>query len=335
MKVEELNSAIKSKKLSGIFFFYGEEDYLLTDKINAIAKKIITPGTEAFNFFKFEGPKVSAAEISAAVDQFPQMSEMKLVLAKNTKLLNNATYSDFKLIKSLSEHIPDDTCLIFVESDFDKNKLKNIEFIEENGGIVNFEYIPINKLCVWMEKLFEKNDKSILDKDISYIIQLCGQSLGKLTKECDKLLNYTGERRKITRDDINAVVDKTVEYRVYDMLNNMVAGQSAKAHEQLKYLRDRGEKPITILRLMISRLSEILMCKLLKEDGLSPSEISNYFDFKKPLFAVNKTIEESRKFGEKYLKRMIDKGLYYDLECISGKMDHWSAVEMYLAELTL
>lgn len=335
MTLTELNSCIKSKHIQGAYLFYGDEQYLLEEKIKAIQSNIITPGTEVFNVVKFNGKKTAAAEIIAAIDQFPQMSEMKLIVVKNTGILNNATLNDFKLIKSAVTALPSDTCLIFAENTFDKKKLKNVKFFEDSGGIVVFDYMPINKLSVWIETLFKKQDKEILDKEVRYILLLCGQSLAKLSVECEKLINYTGDRRRITREDIDAVVDRTVEYRTYDMLDNMISGNSKKAQEQLKYLFDTREDPFYILGLMMSRLSELLMCKLLKEDGLSGEQIGEYFDFKRPAFAVNKTINESRKFSEAYLKKMIDKGLYYDTECKQGLLSPHTAVEMYLADITI
>ncbi len=331
MTLEELNKRIKSGNLSGVYFFYGEEQYLLSKKLDAIVKKVITSGTESFNLFKFDGKKTTSGEIIAAISQFPQMSDMKVITVKNTGLLNNATLTDFKLLKGAV--VPSDTCLIFIEENFDKKKLKNLDFIEESGGIINFEYMPINKLEIFISDLFKKHEKSISEKDIRYILSLCGQSLATITKECEKLIDFSGERIKITREDIDLTVSKTVEYRTYDMLDAIIAGNSQKAQAQLKYLKDTREEPIYILGLMMGRLSELLMCKLLKEDGLSANEISDYFDFKKPLFAVNKTIEDSKRFGEKYLKRMIDKGLSYDVSVKQGLLAPWSAVEMYLAEL--
>ena len=41
MKLEELNKQIKSGALKSLYFFYGEEQYLLKNKINAIEKKLI------------------------------------------------------------------------------------------------------------------------------------------------------------------------------------------------------------------------------------------------------------------------------------------------------
>lgn len=332
MTYDELTTKIKGGKLDGIFFFYGEERYLLEKSIALIKKKVITPGTEVFNFFKFEGKKVAIDEISAAVDRFPQMSLMKLIIVKNSGMLNNAVLKEFKIIKNMA--VPPDTCLIFVEDSFDKKKLKNLSFIESSGGVVSFNYMPFNKLEIWIEKRFKSEEKEILERDTRYILQLCGQSLEKLTRECEKLSLYTAEKRRITRRDIDAVIEKTVEFTTYNMVDNVVAGQVGKAFEQLKYLRDTDEKPFYILNLVMSRLSELLLCKLLKEDGLSTAEIGSYFDFPRPAFVVNKTIEESRSFSEKYLKSMINRGLYYDLECKQGRLSPWPALELYLAELT-
>ena len=133
---KELSKKISSKSMGGIFLFYGEEQYRLESALAAIKKKIIAKGTEAFNLFKF-GADVSAADIADAVRQFPQMSDMKMIIVRNSGLLNNAVLNDFKLIKNLE--VSDDTCLIFTELDFDKKKLKNVKFIADCGGIVIFD----------------------------------------------------------------------------------------------------------------------------------------------------------------------------------------------------
>lgn len=334
MTTDELNKLIKGGNISGVFLFYGEEQYLLESKITTIAQKIVTPGTEEFNILKFNGKETNAADIITAADRVPTMSAMKLIVVKDSGLLNNATLSAFKLLREATEHFPTDTCLIFAEPTFDKKKLKNVEFIAKSGGIVNFEYIPLNKLSIWLVEYFKKHEKVLTDKDAAHILRLCGQSLGKLKSEADKVIGYLGDRTRVTLEDIDAVVSKTVDFKIYELVNAMTAGQKKAAHEQLKYLQSLSDvTPHMVLSRMMARLSELLMCKRLKEDGLSAAEISDYFDFKQQLFVVNKTITESRRFGEKYLKRMIDKGLYYDVESKSGRLPAWAAVEMYLAEL--
>ena len=121
------------------------------------------------------------------------------------------------------------------------------------------------------------------------------------------------------------------------MLDNIIAGKAEKAREQLKYLQNSKEykdRPTSVLGFMMGKLSELLLCKLLRESGLQAKDMVDYFDFRRPTFAVNKTIEESKRYGETYLKRMLQKGLLYDSNIKNGLMEGWTAAELYLAELT-
>lgn len=334
MTVEELNKQIKSGNFKPVYCFYGEEQYLLNHKIEAIEKKLIPPGFEDFNRFHFDGKKTDIELVLEAVEQFPQMSEKKVVVVKNSGFFNQTTSKEYKRIQEAVETLPPYTCLIFAEENFDKKKEKNLKVLESVGGVVEFPYLPVNKVELWIEEQFSKQGKMIPPKEVSYMVRLCGQSLGKIKMQMQKLMNFLGERNKVTREDIDAVVDKSAEYRIYDMLDHVLAGRSQKAQEQLKYLKDTKEQPTMVLGLLMGKLSELLLCKLLKEDGLSPQEMTEYFDFRRPLFAVNKTIQESKRYGEAYLKRMIQKGLQYDADIKVGKIDGWTAAELYLAELT-
>lgn len=344
---KELNNKIKRNDLGGVFLFYGEEQYRLENAVAAIVKKIIPKGTEAFNMFKLDGDGVTAAEVLEAAAQYPQMSDMKLVLVRNSGLLNNAALTDFKLLKNAE--YSNDTCLIFTEKAFDKKKLKNLDFISGSGGITVFDHMTEKELTIWIEKKFRSAEKSATDTEILYIIRLCGKSLALIEQACEKLINYTGERSKITREDVDAAVEKTAEFLVYDMIDSVIDRRYTAAWEQLIYLKKvaNGKStrrktadgkvmridPNYILGLMTSQLSELLCCKLLKEDGLTAAEIGGYFDFPRPVFAVNNIITKSRGFDENFLKRMIDRGLYYDVECKSGKLAPWAAVEMFMTEI--
>ena len=333
MTLEKLNQQIKTGNFYPLYFFYGEERYLLRHKLEAMKKKLIPPAVEDFNYFCFDGKKTDIEAVMEAVAQFPQMSEKKLIVVKNSGFFNQANSREYKRLAAAAKNLPPYVCLVLTEDHWDKKKAKNIKFIEDSGGTVEFSYLTIPKLEAWLEDRFRKAEKQIAPKELSYIITQCGTSLEKLDHEYDKILNYLGDRDKVQREDIDAVVDKTVECRVYDMLDNMTAGRGTKAQEQMKYFKDAKEQPTVILGIMMGKLSELLLCKQLRECGLTSGEIGEYFDFRRPMFAVNKTVEESKRYREDYLQRMIKKGLCYDADIKNGRIDGWTAAELYLAEL--
>jgi len=234
MTVEELNKQIKSGNLKPVYFFYGEEQYLLSHKIETIEKKLIPEGLEDFNRFHFDGKKTDIEAVLEAVEQFPQMSEKKVVVVKNSGFFNQTTSKEYKRLQEAFRDFPPYTCLIFCEDNFDKKKEKNLKLLEELGGVVVFDYLPVNRVELWIEEKITKAEKMIAPKDISYMVRLCGQSLARIQMQLQKLLNYLGDRNKVTREDIDAVEDKSAEYRIYDMLDHVLAGRSQKAQEQLQ-----------------------------------------------------------------------------------------------------
>lgn len=335
MTIEELNKQIKSGRVMPIYFFYGDEQYLLNRRVSDIEKKIITPGMEDFNRFVFEGDKTDIEAVIEAAEQYPQMSDKKVVIVKNSGFFNQMNLRNYKRIKEFSLDLPDYTCLIFIEDNFDKKKVKNVDFLNDIGGVVAFDFLPVNRLEIWIEEKAKNAEKQLFPKDLSYFVKICGPSLGKLSIEFEKLLNYVGDKIKITREDIDAVVDKTAEYRIYDMIDNTIAGKAETARKQLKYLLECRDSiaPTVIIASMTGKLVEILTCKQLKETGMSAKDIGTYFDFNRPQFVVNRTIEESKRYSEKYLTEMIKKGLDYDFSIKTGKLDGIIAAELFMTEI--
>ncbi len=336
MKYEELNSRIKSYNIPKVFFFYGDEKFLIDNRVKALKKRLVPEDLEAFNFVKFDGKNVTLDEIIDSAEQYPQASERKMILVKNCGLFDNAASKSFKELKEFIKDIPDYICLVFVEDEFDKKREKVLKFIEDaGGGVVNFEYLPVNKLEIWAEKKLEKAGKYIIAADLSYLIRLTGVSMDKISNSCEKLILYLGEaRHKVTRADINAVVDVSVEVKVYDIFSkDIVNSRGERAKRQLKQLKTENQSAVMVMSIIIDQLYELLMCKLLKQDGLDAREMLEYYDRKPPIFAVNNAIENSKRFGEKYLKRMLDRGLKYSVDMKTGKIAQWDAVEMFVSEL--
>lgn len=333
MEIKELDKRISSGKIRGPYFFFGEEEFLLESKLQAIKKKLIVPDVEDFNYEKLEGKKITADEIISSMQAFPMMSDKRLIVVRNCGIFSNSKTGDFTKLSQELENVPDYLCIVFCEKDFENKKIKNLEVFEKHGGVVRFDLLPPNQLELWLEKQFESQGKQMIMRDISYMIKRCGQSMALLYSEYNKLISYVGERTKITKEDVDAATSKSVDARVFDMLDNIAENRGTKVMEELKALIVNGENPSGVLTMLTTRFSELLMVKQLISDGVNPKEVADYFEPKRPPFVVNKLISQSKQFGEPYLKRIMKQGLDYAYEVRTGRLDKWLAVEMYVAEL--
>jgi len=333
MDIKTLDNDIKTGNIKNVYFFYGPESFLMENKISSIKKRIVNKDFEEFAFSKFQGKDADIKEFEEEWGFLPFAASEKLILLKDTGWFSNSKSAEFKEMKRMLEDLPDYLYVIIEETDFDKKKEKSIDFIESNGGIVYFDTLTVNQLSVWVDKMFSDNGKRISPSDAVYIINACSQSMGRIHGEVNKLIIFSEEKDKIDRADIEALISKSSEYKLYELFDDIVEQRSNKAAEKLITLLESGEKPTSIIASVSGKLYELLTVKLLSSDRIPAKEISAYFDFPRPDFVVNKMISQSKNYGEKYLKRMIKKGIEYDRNIKSGKISGELAAEMYVLEL--
>jgi len=333
MEPKDLDKQISSGKIGNLYFFYGEEQFLLENKLKAIKSKIVEKDFEEFNYEKLEGKKITAQEIEAALLSVPVMAEKKMIVVSNTGIFDNSKSKDFtKVCEALSD-VPDYITVVFTEKTFDKKKEKNLDVFKKHGETVKFDILSPKQLELWLEKAFESKGKTVLASDLSTMVALCGQSMSNIHNEYQKLLNYVGERTKITLADITSVVSKSTDARIFDIIDNIAEGKTKTVFEELNALRASGENPSTVLSLISTRMGELLMVKQLNEERVSPDGTAAYFEPRKHPFVVKKLTEQSRRFSVPYLRDMTQKGMEYTVSVRSGLIDKWIAVEMYTAEL--
>lgn len=333
MEIKDLDKQISTNSLGKLYFFCGEEQFMMENKIASMKKKLVASGAEEFDYVKLEGKKISVEEIIRALQAVPVMSDRVMIVVKNSGVFDNASAKGFSHLTEELKALPEYMCVVFTEKEFNRKKEKNLEVFKQGKGVVIFNYLTPKQLELWLEKLFENAGKRILARELAKIVERCGHSMANIYNEYCKLIGFVGEREQITEADVETVVSKSVDARIFDVIDNIAESRTVKVFEELKALSNGGENPSVIMSLLTGRMAELLMVKQLSAERLDAKKMYEYFEPKRPPFVVNKLLEQSRRFGEEYLKRMTLKGLEYTSEVREGRLDKWAAVEMYIAEL--
>ena len=333
MEIKELDRQIQTKTIGSLYFFCGEEQFLMENKIRSIKKALLEPDFEDLNFVCFDDKKLSVSALKDELMAVPVMADRRIVVVKNSGVFGNAKLNDYKTVCELLEGLPEYLCVIFCEKEFDKKKEKNLEIFRKCGEVVKFDLLSPVQLERWLDKVFSDKGKSILPRDIGTMIKRCGQGMAGLFNEANKLINFVGEREKITTEDVELVVSKSTDARIFDVIDSIVQGRSANVFDELGVLKSLGENPSTILSLLNGKVSEILMVKQLSYDKLSTEKIAGYFEPRRPDFVVKKLLDYARAFDENYLIEMTLLGPEYTALVRSARLDKWAAVEMYASKL--
>ncbi len=333
MEIKDFDKEIASNTLKSVYFLYGDEQFLLESKVEKIKKKLVDASFKDFNFALYNGKEAKIEDVLASASAFPVMADKKLVILKNTGFLNNGKSREFKEIKEFCQDIPDYLCFVIIESDFDKKKEQTIRFIEEKGGIVRFDFLPQPQVEKWLEKKFERLEKVIYPKELTLMVKRCGGSLRNIHNEFLKLINYMGDRQKVTAEDIENVVLKSLDVAIYDIIDHIIENRPSLAMADYKELLEHKTEPVAIISAISSKLSDLLVAKTLSGEGVPVAEMGKYLECLPQDWLIKKTIAQSKRFGEKYLRRMVKKSFDYDVKIKTGLMDKEVALQLLIADL--
>lgn len=333
MEISELDRTVAASNFKSVYFFYGDETFLMENRIKRMKKKIVSADFSDFNYALYSGKDFSVEDILETAQSYPVMADRKLIVLKNTGVFQNAKSREFKEIKELCENPPEFLCLIICEEKFDKKKAAALKFLDDCGAVVRFDYLSEIQCERWLEKLFEKEEKNIYSRELTAIVRRCGGKLGTIYSEFVKLICYMGERQKVTAEDIEKVVSKSVDVAIYDLLDHIIENRPEKAMAAYRELIDSKTEPIVIISVISSKLSDLLIAKILSGEGMQYREIGKYLDCIPQDWLIKKTVAQSKRFGERYLKRMMFKAASYDLKIKTGYMDKEIALQLLIADL--
>ena len=333
MTISELNKQIEKSTISQCYLFYGEEDFLMRQKVEQIKKLVLIEGFDEFNLHVFDGKKFSIPEAKNVVESFPLMSEKKLIIFKNTEVFKAAKGEVAEFFESILPNLPSYTHIIVMESDIDKRKKGLLAAFDKAGGMIAFDYLKPPQLASWLESLFDSAGKRALTSDIAYMVSISSPSMATLKNEFDKIISYVGERENITREDIDAVMAKSVEFKIFAMIDNIVAKKTDTVFADLKEMKE-GREPATVaFSLILSRLGEILMAKYLTNEGLNFNAIKSHFEPQKQWLA-GKTIDLAKSFDADFLRDMLEYGCELDYHTKIGKINDYAAIEIFVVAIT-
>lgn len=322
----ELKKQIKENKIGRLYLFYGDEQYLIDFYTDKISQSISDGGVPEFNRMVVEDAKAPLADISDFIDTYPMMCERKLLIMRGSGIFKSAAEEVRSFWKAQLSDIPDYITIIFAESETDKRSVLYKE-ASKLGTVVEFSKLSDTDAVLWAERAFRSKKRKITKSNAEYLVSVCGSGLLNLKNETEKLSDYCdGE---ITRSDIDRLVSKSLDIRVFEITDAIIAHDADKALSILSDMKTVRESAFKILYILFSAFDKLLYAELLQKEGEPMSEIAK--KLKVPPFIAKKYMNKN--FGEDFLAECVMKIAETDLAIKEGRIDEWSALEQFVAGL--
>lgn len=286
MSLKVLDEKIKSGDISGVYFFYGDEEYDISRYIEKV-KKCFNNLEVGVNLYILD--KTNVDMLADLCDLVSFLGAEKLIIVKDTGLKFNMNVLD---------SVNEDTTVIVCENSVDKRTSE-------------WKYLNKNALCVEFTKLNDKDASAYVIKTLGaygikvsqqvadYMISSCTSDKFLLINEFKKITSYLNKGDELKKEDIDYICVKTLNAKVFDMLDLAINKKHEEAIKMLKDLLEQKESTVAISIMLFKQVKQMYMIKLLELDG----NISNVaetlgihpFVYRKLSYAVkNYKLEELR-----------------------------------------
>ena len=261
--MKNIISHIKNNSIQPLYLLTGEEIYLIEHYLKELTDCVTGGEADDFNSMVVSREHTDELSIYSFVESYPFMCDKKVLVVRNTGILKKATEDEKRFWPKLLENIPDYAVIIFYEPEIDKRNAI-YKAICKYGYVAEFTLQKGTALTNWVAKALKSYGKQMDSNNIEYLIASCNPGMINIKIELEKLVNYKKENPVITRSDIDILVNKSIESKVFDMAEDIARGNATAAQQKLDDMKKLNTKPAEILPAVFSKFSAYRKIKLLE-----------------------------------------------------------------------
>lgn len=323
----ELRKEIKSKNFKRSYLFYGDENYLVKLYEAELTEALLSVEAKMMNMDVFEGKEVSVAEIIDAADTLPFMSDYRLVICKNTMLFVSGKKDESEKMANFINEVPETTVLLFSEPEVDKRG-RLYKKLAEHGRAVEFKSPTEKELIDWICRTIKKAGKEIPPDCAAHLLKTVPDDMDSVMSEMEKLISYKADAREIKTSDIDEVCTKSLETRIFDLVDAVGARRADTALDIFSNLMLMKESPVMVISMIARQFRLLLQCKYLANKGMGEPDITRTLGQRS--FVVKGILKQCANFTVGQLYSAFTDCLEADVSIKTGKISDRLAVEMLI-----
>ncbi|MFA5833987.1 MAG: DNA polymerase III subunit delta [Bacteroidota bacterium] len=241
---EQFISSFKKKQFAPVYFFCGEESFLIEEVVDVLIEQAVDPAMKEFNFDLIHGTEIDGKKIVSLASSYPMMADRRVVIIKDFDRVSGKEALETYVEKPSASTI---LVLIAHTPDFRKKPFSTFKKL----GVV-FEASPLRdfETTAWIESRMKKLKRSIEPAAVQLLFSYVGSSLRELSNEIEKLLLTVENNASITVKDVEHVVGVSREFSPFELANKIAEKNMAKSIEIADRLVSSGESAVGIIAVL-------------------------------------------------------------------------------------
>ncbi len=316
MTSQEFEKSIQAGSIPLLCYLYGDEPFLLERCVERILSITVDPGFRDFNFNLFYGNESKGVDILNAAMTLPMFCERRTVLVRRADALRS---EELETLLPYINNPSESTCLIFTGTKTDQRK-KFFQEIKKRGELVEYKKIYEAKLGDFIKGEARLKEREIEPAAVGLLSAMIGNNLQELSSQIEKLAIYTGQRKRITIDDVKTIASDSKAFTVFELCRFVGMRDMRNAVKSLDTLFRDGEQAPAIIGALARHSRQLWRVRELLNRNAIQGEISREAGIN-PYF-LQEIIVQAKKFSVPDLKKLIEELHVCDMASKSGGNPH-------------
>lgn len=321
-------SAAKRGKAPKLSLIHGNEDYFISQAVDALLENIISEDQRSFNLDVFDGTETSSEAVLSSILSFPFVGEKRLTVVRRFDKMDKKNRTD------IAEHlakVPDSNIVALVAGEI-KSSEEPYKTIGTVAEVITFNHLKGTDLSEFLDATAKTLGKELGPGAADLLVDMIGESVGDLVSELDKLSLYASDRPRIEIEDVSTVVGKSRTFNIFELQRAIGQRNSQKAEEIALKMLETGEKPVYIGFMLAKYFLSLLEVKHDINKGMNPRDISTaVFGRWNPF--IEEYTRAARAYSVPELKKAISVLLDVDTKLKTGGYNDAEAVVVLVSEL--
>jgi DNA polymerase III subunit delta len=204
---KSVEKALKEEKFHPIYFFFGEEPYLVTQALQYVKTCALYGATADFNFSSYYAADADVVQVRDEVDTLPMMASRRVVVVREAQ---DFTDKEWEELSPILESPVESTVLIISASKIDKRK-KYFKTLIDSAQATEFRKPFENQIPGWIRHISKAHQVELSEPAEQLFHRLVGNQLHEIETEIKKLREYVGEGKLVEIEDVAQCVSKRRE----------------------------------------------------------------------------------------------------------------------------
>ena len=263
------------RSLSPAYLILGDDEPKVELALRRLRARIVEESGTELNIDEFRAGDHPAREAVAAANTLAFLEGIRLVLVHDAQAWRKP---DKEEIAAYLESPAPDACLTLVGTTLPpKDPLRKA--FQKKGEVLEYRAPKSWELPEWTLRQAKKLGVGLGTAEAKLLVERAGAHQQSILRELEKLLSYKG-RARVTADDVELLVPRTLEARVFDLVDAVVDGHGYAAFTIVEDLYGSGEKPNGLFYRLLRHYQQLSRVLALREEGWPQAQIQSELQLK-------------------------------------------------------